>query len=287
MIVAVVGASGVLGRALVPQLQSAGATVRALVRSPEKARATLPAATTVERFDLLDPADAPRLPALLRGADAVVHAATAIPSDFTAPGAWDRNTRLRVDGTRTLTQCAMEARVGIYVQQSIALAYADGGDAWLDEDAPLDERQGGPITEPVRKMEATVRALPASVRWAILRGGNFTGPGTFQDGLVERIRAGAEPVTGDGRAFLPLVHADDYAAAVVAAIERGPAGLVANVADDPIRQAEYLDEIAWRVAAPPPPRRPDLPAPRSQRVSSARAREALGWAPVRGVWPAR
>lgn len=126
----IAGATGVLGRSLVPLLVQQGHTVAALVRSPEKA--PVEAGVELLQGDLLSEETKERLSALMSGCQAVLHIATAIPRDFNAPGAWDANTRLRIEGTRSLLDASLKAGVERYVQQSITLAYEDGGDRWLD-----------------------------------------------------------------------------------------------------------------------------------------------------------
>ena len=287
MLVCVVGASGVVGRSLVPLLSRRGHEVRALVRSPEKCRGLADAGAEVEAFDLLEVGTAERLPGLLSGCGAVVHAATAVPRDPSSPGAWDAETRLRTEGTRVLLEASLSAGAGAYVQQSIVLAYPDGGERWIDEDDPLDASPARTeVVAPVRAMEAQVRSVdPGRLRWTILRGGTLVGPGTAQDATVARLRDGEETVPGDGEAFLPLVHVEDFAAAAEAAVRRAPPGSIFNVNDEPIRQGEYLDRLAELTGAAPPPRDRSAPRPPSRRCSSRRAREALGWGPMRGVWP--
>ena len=97
--VCVVGATGVLGRSLVPLLLDNEIAVCALARFKEKKRLWLPQRTDCRNFDLLSDSAPRELASLLKGMDAVLHIATAIPSDFTAPGAWDLNTKLRTLGT--------------------------------------------------------------------------------------------------------------------------------------------------------------------------------------------
>jgi len=120
------GATGVLGRALIPRLVVRGHRVRAIARRRPLAR--LPEGVDFIEADLL----AADLRSLVDGCDAVIHIATAIPSDPSAPGGWDDNTRLRTSGTRRLLAAALACGVSRYVQQSIVMAYRDGGDAWLD-----------------------------------------------------------------------------------------------------------------------------------------------------------
>src|SRR5690348_10215764 len=124
MKVFIAGATGVLGRSLIPLLLQQGHTVRALVRSIEKAPRE--AGVELSHGDLLSEETRGRLPTLMSGCQAALHIATAIPKDFGAPGAWDTNTRLRVEGTRSLLDASLAAGVERYIQQSITLAYEDG-----------------------------------------------------------------------------------------------------------------------------------------------------------------
>jgi nucleoside-diphosphate-sugar epimerase len=285
--IAVVGPTGVLGRALVPLLLARGHAVRALARSASKAAVVLPHGLEVVEHDLLAPDAAQALPGLLAGCDAVAHIATAIPGDFDAPGAWDANTALRTAGVRALLDAALAAGVGCYVQQSIVMAYPDRGDAWITEETPLDASPARARTgNPVRVMEGMVRAVPAGdLRWCILRGGVFVGPGTFQERLIADLHAGAHAVAGDGRNYLSPVHIADVAAAFAAALERAPAGSVLNVVDEPLREGDYADRLADAIGAPRPPRNRAISCPASQRCSNVAARALLGWAPTHPVIP--
>jgi nucleoside-diphosphate-sugar epimerase len=288
MRVCVVGATGVVGRSLVPLLLGRGHDVLALVRSLERASSLSEAGAEVERFDLLEIGEVRRLSELLSGCSAVVHAATAIPRDFAAPGAWDANTRLRTEGTRLMLEASLSVGADAYLQQSITLAYPDGGDRWLDEDTPFDASpERAEIVVPVRVMEAQVRSVnPERLRWCVLRAGMLVGPGTAQEATMARLLAGEERAPDDDGGFLSLVHVVDFAAAIADALERAPGGSVFNVVDEPVRQGEYLRRLAQLVGAAPPPRGSSeyagLP---SQRNSNRRVREALGWRPTCGVWP--
>jgi nucleoside-diphosphate-sugar epimerase len=287
MRVIVFGATGVLGRELVPLLLRQGHMVVAPVRSPEKARALAEAGVELHAGDLLSPETQEHLPDLMAGCQSVVHIATAIPRDFGAPGAWEANTRLRTEGTRAVLDAALAAGVERYVQQSIVMAYVDGGDRLLDESTPLDTSpKRASVCRPVIDMEGMVRAVPPEgLAWCILRGGSFQGPGTAQDGTVERLREGTERVPCDGSSYISPVHPADMVAAVALALERAPGGSIFNVNDEPIRQGDYLDRLAALVGAPPPERDTSRPCPPSFRCSSAAARETLGWEPTHSIWP--
>ncbi len=285
MHVAVVGATGVLARALIPQLLERGARVLALARSPDRVASGGYSGLEIAQLDLLHDEAQRQLRALLANCDAVVHAATAIPADPRAPGAWDANARLRTRGTKVVLAAAIAAGVRQYVQQSIVMAYAGHGDEWIDEDSPLDRSPArATICAPVIEMEAMVRAAPDMLRWSILRAGTFVGTGTFQDRTIAALHAGTELIVAGGSHFLPLVHVDDVAATFALALERAPAKAVLNVNDEPIRQRDYLTGLAAKIRASPP-KESAATAPPSFRCSNARAAAVLGWWPARGIWP--
>ena len=281
MTVFVVGATGVLGRALVPRLVVRGHRVRAIAR--HRLSAGLPKAVEFLEANLLT-ADLVRL---VDGCNAVVHIATAIPSDPSAVGAWDDNSRLRTAGTRLLIDASLACGVSRYVQQSIVMAYRDGGDGWLDEQAPLDDSPARALVcRPVIEMEAMIREVePQALAWTILRGGSFVGAETGQRALIDRLGSRSAVVAGDGSNYVSLVNVADMAAVVVAALERAPAGSTFNVVDDPIRYGDYVDALADLIGAPRPERAPTLPLPPSWRCTNGAAQTALGWMPRERIWP--
>src|SRR6266581_7788635 len=137
MRVFVAGGTGVLGRRAVPQLVAAGHDVTAAVRSDEKAVLVRAMGAHPVRVDLFDPA---AVTDAVRGHEVVVNLATHIPpmSQMTRTSAWAENDRIRREVSRNLVDAALDAGATCYVQESIAFMYADGGDAWLDEDSPVD-----------------------------------------------------------------------------------------------------------------------------------------------------
>ncbi|MCC7165299.1 MAG: NAD(P)-dependent oxidoreductase [Anaerolineae bacterium] len=286
MRVAIVGATGVLGRALVPMLLQKSYTVRVLARSTAKAHMLFPQVTEIVECDLLSNI-ANELPSMLEGCDIVAHLATAIPSDFTAPNAWEANTRLRTDGVRMLLDASQRAGVRRYLQQSITMAYPDHGDDWITEDMPLDSSPTrARTTAPVIAMEQMVRDTPLEkMEWCILRGGSFVGKDTFQQDTIARLRAGKESVACDGRNFTSLIHVMDMASAVVAAIENAPAGSVFNIVAEPLRQGEYLDRLADSIGAARPGRDNAAECPPSWRCSNQAAKTALHWLPSSSIIP--
>ena len=287
MRVAVVGSTGVLGRVVIPLLLEREYAVRAFVRSVAKAQQVLPPGIELVEADLLDLASEQQLPEQLADCEAVLHIATAIPRDMSAPHAWDANTRLRTDGVRNLVQAALKAGAKQYVQQSIIMAYPDHGDEWITEDMPLDaspERAG--LCVPVITMENLVRTLAANrMRWCILRGGSFVGPETFQDNIVTDLRGGKYVIAGTGQNFVSLIHVADMASATVAALEHAPDRSIFHVVDEPLREGEYLDRLADAIGVSCPARNSALPTPPSWRCSNQAARSILHWSPIQPFIP--
>jgi nucleoside-diphosphate-sugar epimerase len=239
-------------------------------------------------YDVLLPKNQRPLPTLLNDCQAVLHIATSIPRDPGAPGAWEMNTRLRTDGTRSLLNAALAAGVECYLQQSIVMAYPDRSDEWITEDTPLDtSSQRAGITRPVIMMENLLRAVsPQRLRWCILRGGAFVGPGTAQEDEIMRLHSGEAIIAGDGLNFFSPIHVADMATACAAALRDALAGSIFNIVDEPLRQGEYLDRLAELIGAPPPRRDPAQPRPPSWRCSNIAARAILHWQPTHSIWPA-
>jgi 2-alkyl-3-oxoalkanoate reductase len=277
----VVGATGVLGRALVPRLIASRHNVRCLARSASTAE--LPAAAALIDADLLKD----DLIEHVRGCAAVVHIATAIPADPSAPGAWDLTARLRTVGTKRLLDAALACSVPRYVQQSIVMAYRDGGDGWLNEQASLDDSPGrAMVCRPVIEMEAMIRNVPPQrLGWTILRGGSFVGMGTGETTLIGALRAGAAVVADGGSNYLSPVHVDDMASAIALTLELAPAGSTFNIVDDPIRYGDYVDALADLIGVARPHRVATLPPPPSWRCTNKAAQTTLGWMPRGPLWP--
>jgi nucleoside-diphosphate-sugar epimerase len=202
------------------------------------------------------------------------------------PGAWDENDRLRREASAAVARAARAAGARRLVQESVALVYADGGDAWLDEDAPV---AGGGPTSTALIAEANATELHAG-ETVVLRFGVLIGPDSqlTRADVASARRAGISPTLGPRDAYLPTLWLDDAGSAIAAALHT-PAGSY-NVADeDPPTRAEV--DAALAAAVGRSALRPALddvppalePMARSQRVSSRRLREASGWVPrVRG-----
>ncbi|WP_242108271.1 NAD-dependent epimerase/dehydratase family protein [Luteimonas aquatica] len=278
MRIAVLGATGVYGRHLLPRLAAAGHRVRALMRTPSAAASALACGAELAAADLFDEAS---LRAGLADCDVAIHLATQLPSPA-SPGDYAATDRLRREGTPLWIRACHAAGVARVVQQSIAMVHAGGGAAWADEDTFHPQAQdslAGAAIAAVGEMEATIRA--SRLDWLILRGGLFYGPGTgFDDAWFARARAGGLRMPGDGEDYISLVHVADMAAATVAAIERWPSRQALIVADDrPSPWREVLGHVCVLAGSAPPQPGGRMLMP-SFRVSNRRARERLPWTPL-------
>lgn len=271
MKVFVIGATGVLGRHVLPRLLERGHTVRAVVRRSKQIESLR--RQGVEAF-LGDILDAESLIAPVAGCDAALHLATAVPR-YGEPRDFARTNAIRRDGTRNLLDAATRGGVRRYIQQSIVFVYGNQGTELADESLPIDAASRPAASE----MEQQVRE--SSLDWCILRGGFFYGPLSGQEaGWTEDVRSGNLRLPGTGDALLSLVHEVDMARAVVLATEQAPARSVYNVVDDyPVTYRELFGHLATRIGAPiPAPGGPlDLPALGCRNIL---IKSALGWQPA-------
>ncbi|HRX36374.1 MAG TPA: NAD(P)-dependent oxidoreductase [Aestuariivirga sp.] len=270
MRVAIVGASGVLGRYLAPRLLAGKHHCVAVVRDPTRLGLPTDPGLTVARADILDPVT---LAPAVAGCDAVIHAATRVPRPGGAAD-WPMNDRIRREGTANLIAACQTAGVGRYVQQSIAMIVPSPAGQLVDEDGPVD---AGELQSAI-DMEALV--MESALDWRILRGGLFYGPGTgAEENWARQAQAGSLLIPGDGSAYMTLVHVADYAEAVVRAVEHGEGRFVLNAVDDqPVTYGAFLNDVARAAGAPAPPAGGSERL-ESFRASNARARQTLGWRP--------
>lgn len=287
MRVFVTGATGALGRRVVPMLVAQGHEVIAVGRTADKRAALERAGARPTGADLFDPAAVRRA---LDGADAVCNLATAVPPGFRGVLSWSWRAmdRIRREVSANLVDAALAgSTVRRLVQEGFAPIYADGGDAWLDESSPV---------RPARYNRSELDAEAAAERFTlagrtgvVLRFAFFYGPAdpmTLR--LLDAVRRGWFPLLGRPGAWSSWVSHEDAATAVVAALD-APAGIYNVVDDQPLRRRDLADGIARLVGAAPPRLLPTWATPlggaaggtlaRSLRISNRTLREATGWKP--------
>jgi nucleoside-diphosphate-sugar epimerase len=271
MRIAVIGATGVLGRHLVPRLIERGHAVCATARKEADLDRLKRLGAEAVPADILDPVS---LRAAVVNCEAAIHAATSIPKS-TGGGDWAVNDRIRREGTANLIAACRAERVRRYVQQSIAMLHITSDARPQTEDDPIG------VYDRIRSaldMEQLVMAAPLD--WCIVRGGAFYGPGTGRaEAWKSQARGGVLTLPGDGNGFLSLIHVADMAAAMALVAERGLPRHIYIAADD--QPATYRDLLGYVAASegtgPPAPGGPMMLP--SFRVSNAKLK-ALGWAPA-------
>lgn len=282
----VAGATGVIGRRLIPLLIDAGSEVTAVARSSEKGRQLKKQGATPITLNLFDPQ---AVKDAVAGHNTVINVATHIPSGLRAimPGAFAENIRIRREASRNLANAAIAGRAQRFVQESFAPAYPDRGDEWIDEDVPI---MPGAYIESVREAESSAATFTRSGgAGVVLRFSNLYSPdSSLTLDIMNAVKRGIAPVFGGPDGFMSSIWADDAAAAVFASL-RVPAGAY-NVTDNvPMRRHEVFEILAKTLGV----KTPRIPPRwimkiagslgdtlgRSHRLSNARFRQASGWVP--------
>ena len=286
MRVFVAGATGVVGRRLIPLLVDAGATVTAVARTDAKAAQLKKQGATPKRVNLFDPA---AVEAAVAGSDAVINMATRIPTGLRMflPGAFNENAKIRTEASQNLASAAIAARAKVFVQESFAPVYPDRGDEWIDESVPI---------EPSSYVRSVADAESAAAEFTrsggagvVLRFSLFYGPQSSQSAdMIKSVRRGMSPLPGGGGAYMSALWIDDAASAVFAALTV-PAG-VYNVTDNvPMQRREAFNLLADALGVKHPRMLPRWAGRllgslgdtigRSQRISNAKFRQASSWVP--------
>lgn len=297
------GASGAIGRQLVPMLVARGHEVFGTTRSAAKTQALRALGAQPVVVDALDP-DAVADAVAKAEPEVIVHQLTGLSGGLRQAKRMAADTnRLRIEGTDHLLAAGRAVGVRRFVAQSNA--------AWM-------ERSGGPIADENGRLEphppedaaalvAALRHLESAVTgigWAdgiAIRYGGFYGPGTDFDsgpnavmgGLIRKRRF---PIIGSGAGISSLVHISDAAAATVPIIERGRPGIYHVADDEPAPTTEWLPAMARALGAKPPRRVPawlirpltgeaavDMMT-RARGISNRKVKQEFGWAPRYPSW---
>ena len=304
MKVFVAGATGAVGKRLVPLLVAHGHEVTGMTRSSSKVEQLRALGAKPVVADGLDQA-AVRSAVEKTEPEIVIHQMTAL-AGARSFRRFDREfaltNRLRTEGTDHL----LAASRGVGVRRFIAQSYGNWNyervgaepkseDDQLDPNPPRNQRRS---LAAIRYLEDAV--LPAEGLEALaLRYGNLYGPGTgfAPDGdLAELVRRGRLPIIGDGAGVWSFVHVDDVATATLAAAQRGEGGVYNVVDDEPASVSVWLPEYARALAAKPPR---CVPAwigriaagevgismmTRIRGASNEKAKRELGWEPRYRSW---
>ncbi|HWJ51186.1 MAG TPA: NAD(P)-dependent oxidoreductase [Solirubrobacteraceae bacterium] len=295
------GATGVIGRRLVPMLLADGHQVTGMTRSPGKVDALRAVGVEPVVADALD-AEAVRRAVSDARPDAVIHQLTSLPPRIdprTIGRDFAMNDRLRSEGTRILVDAAQAAGATRILAQSIAFAYAPGPAGTVHEESdPLYVDSPEPFRRSARALDDLERTVVGAGGIA-LRYGYFYGPGSSisaSGSMGEDLARRRMPIVGRGQGVWSFVHVDDAARATVAALTHGGPGAYNIVDDDPAPVARWLPALAEALGAKKPLRVPEwLARPmagsygvaimtRAQGASNNLAKRELGWKPEYSSW---
>jgi 2-alkyl-3-oxoalkanoate reductase len=311
MKVFVAGATGVLGRALVPQLVARGHEVVAMTRSESKQDLVRSLGARSVVADALDP-DAVAQAVASAEPEVIVHQLTALSGKLSArdmrhpersPLATMTN-RLRTEATDHLLVAGRAVGARRFVAQSFtAFRWARTGGPVLTEADPIDPNPPAALRAPLVGILHVERAV-TTIEWGegvVLRYGGFYGPGTAVSlapdaQMAAPIRKRRFPIIGDGGGVWSHIHIDDAATATVAAVDHGQPGIYNIVDDEPAPVREWLPVLASALDAKPPRRIPRwlgrLAAGEAAAVmmteargsSNEKAKRELGWTPRYASW---
>lgn len=294
MKVFVAGATGVLGRRLVDQLTDRNYEVIGLTRDEADEHAVERWGGTARRGDVLDPATLEQ--AIDDDVEVVIHAATAIPNS-TKPSdeEWTRNDRVRLEGAKNLLNAAPAGLRQVLFPSVVWVARQPDGSRFNETADRYPDRttQSAADVEDLLEEHAATDGFDA----AILRCGFFYAPDARDTrSWGKRLLDGDLPIVGGGLfgrqdAALSFIHADDAAAAFVAAVEAEASGIYHIVDDEPVTGAAFFQTFAELLDAPDPSRSPawlarffigkinaegfTSPMP----TTNEKAKQKLGWAP--------
>jgi nucleoside-diphosphate-sugar epimerase len=211
------GASGAIGRRLVPLLRDAGHSIVGTTRSQMRAQALRRLGAEPVMVDVFDAGALARAVAAA-APQVVIHQLTDLPSAPGTPGyeaGLERNARLRIEGTRNLVAAAKRAGVERLIAQSIAFVYAVAPGTRLESD-PLDVDSAGARKRTVEGVVALEQATLEMPQGIVLRYGFLYGPGTWFE---------------NEKRAKPALHVDAAAQAALLAVSKGTPGIY-NIAED-------------------------------------------------------
>ena len=308
MNVFVAGATGVLGRELVPQLVARGHEVVGMTRTASKQDGLRALGARPVVADALDP-DAVAQAVASAEPDVIVHQLTALSTPMSMRDArhpersfaFTMTNRLRTEGTDHLLAAGRAVGARRFVAQSFAaFRFARTGGPVQTEADPLDPDLPAPGLAAILYLEQAV----TTIDWGeglVLRYGGFYGPGTgislAPDAVMAApIRKRRFPIVGDGGGVWSHVHIEDAAAATATAVEHGQSGIYNVVDDEPAPVREWLPVLASALDAKPPRRVPrwlgrlaagetaTLMMTDVRGASNEKAKRELGWTPRYASW---
>jgi 2-alkyl-3-oxoalkanoate reductase len=300
MRVFITGATGAIGKSLVPMLIANGHQVTGTTTTEAKLSQLRDASAEGVVLDALDRQAVLEAVRSVRP-EVVVHQATGlagIGNPRKMAEEFGPTNRLRTEGTDNLLEAAGEVGARVVAQSFAGWPFKREGGPVKDEDAPLDDDP----PPAMRDILGAIKHLEGAVTAAngiVLRYGGFYGPGTGFDAdgpQTEAVLKRQFPIVGDGGGVWSLIHIDDAASATMAAIERGEPGLYNIVDDEPARVRELVPALAESLGAKPPRKLPKWLArlfagehmvvmlTDIRGATNDKAKRELGWTPAHPTW---
>jgi nucleoside-diphosphate-sugar epimerase len=304
MRVFVAGATGAIGKQLVPRLVAAGHEVTGMTRSESKQAMLLEQGATPVVADALDPDQVAETVGTAKP-DVIIHELTAIPDPLDMRH-FDRDfaltNRLRTDGTDHLLSAGQAVGIKRFIAQSYAAwPYERVGGPVKREEDPLDPSPAREMRQSMQAIRHVEKAV-LDANWTegiVLRYGAFYGPGTNTtagSAQMELVHKRKFPVVGNGGGVWSFIHIADAAEATVAALDHGTPGIYNVVDDDPAPVAEWLPALAQTLGAKKPMRVPRfigrlfageagvVMMTELRGASNDKAKRELHWGPAHPSW---
>jgi nucleoside-diphosphate-sugar epimerase len=297
------GATGAIGKQLLPMLVSAGHTVTATTQHKDKMMSIQSAGATPVLVNALNEEEV--LAAVKKASpEIVIHQLTAIPANLNLrhfDEGFALTNRLRTEGTDYLLAAARAVGARRFIAQSYAGWYERTGNWIKTEDDPLISSG---IKDGRKTLQATIHVEQAvlkekALEGFVLRYGSFYGPGTsLAPGawFFEGVRQRRVPIVGKGSAYWSFIHIEDAASATLAAVNAAVPGIYNITDDEPAPVSVWLPYLANVLGAKPPRHVPKwlarlavgeygVAAMTELRGSSnAKAKSLLSWKPKWSSW---
>lgn len=300
----VAGATGAVGRELVPALISAGHSVVGSTRSAAKSDLIRRMGAEPVVADGLDAASM-RAAIVSAKPDIIIDQMTdlaAVTDLRHFDRAFARTNELRTRGTDILLAAAREAGAKRLIAQSFCgWTFRRDGSVLKSETDELDPNPPAELRrtlEAIRHLERTVTAS-SQPEGIVLRYGSFYGPdtGMLSSAMIDQLRRRRVPLIGDGGGWWSFIHTEDAASATVAAVDKGRPGSIYNIVDDqPAQVRDWLPALAELLDAKRPFHVPAwlgrllagehmvLMMTQVRGGSNAKAKRELGWRPAYPIW---
>jgi nucleoside-diphosphate-sugar epimerase len=191
--------------------------------------------------------------------------------------------QLYFEGNQNLMAWLASSPPRKFVYTSSTSVYAQDDGSVVTEESPT-----APSAETARILVDTEQLLLAAARArfpaVILRVAGIYGPGRGH--AFKQLLRGEARIEGDGGRHMNMIHRQDVAGAIVAALTRGTPGEIYNAVDnEPVTQLTFFTWLAGELGVPVPPvaaSGPELSRKRgvtNKRVDNSKLRTQLGFAP--------